>query len=295
MAQAIMGAQILKVKPPITAPTQAQLTSQFLQLPGELRNIIYAFVFSSTCIHHGPQKTKLVPRVTNNPLSLLFTSRQTYHETKDIWLPLVEFSFFYQIPMATKLRELPADVRAQIRQIRMFSSDRLYSDWISTFENILEWNLPDFRPERLTVVGMSLWRACNLTLGPLILDGGVWGEKELEGLGRFVTPATSKNYCFELSWTPKRSVVSPEEEEEKEEENFKVPQVVDAIAERDYEAMKVSLAVYRGGRRLAVFGSGGDGMSSVQRLEGKRSYENSKKKGSWGKLWKRIWNRVKLH
>lgn len=153
--------------------------------------------------------------------------------------------------------------------------------------------MPDLRPETLTVVGMSLWTACNLTLGQLILHGDVWGEKELEGLGRFVSPATRKNHCFELSWTPKQSLESPEEEGE---EDLKVPQIVDASAERDYQAMKVSLAVYRGGRRLAVFGSGRDEMSSIQRLEEQGSYGKLKKKGSWKRFWKRfssrIWNRV---
>lgn len=178
----------------------------------------------------------------------------------------------------------------------MCSSPLVHTDWISTFENILDWNVPDLRPETLTVVGISLWTACNLTLGQLILHGGVWGEKELEGLGRFVSPATRKNYCFELSWTPRRSLVSPEEEDEEGKDDLKVPQILDASAERDYEPMKVSLAVYRGGRRLAVFGSGRDEISGIQRLEEQRSYEKLKKKGSWKRFWKRfssmIWNRV---
>lgn len=294
MAQAIMGAQILE--PPIAAPIQAQLTSRLLRLPGELRNLIYTFVFSSTCIHHGPKRAKQIPRITKNPLSLLLTCRQIYHETKDIWLPRIEFSFFYPIPMVTRLRAFPAEARTQIRHIRMCSSRRSYSDWITAFEDMLEANLSDVRPKTLTVVGMSSWRAFNLTLGQLIRDGTVWGEKELEDMGRFVGPATRKNYCFEVSWMPKRLLVSPEE---KKKEILKVPKVMNATAWRDYEAMKVSLTVYSEGRRLAVFGSGREQMRGIKWLEEERSYEKLRKKGSWKRFWKglssRIWNRVKLH
>ena len=161
---------------------------------------------------------------------------------------------------------------------------------------MLEANLPDVRPKTLTVVGMSSWRACNLTLGQLIRDGTVWGEKELKDMGRFVGPATRKNYCFEVSWTPRRLLVSPGE---KKKENLKVSKVVDPTAWRDYEAMKVSLTVYRDGRRLAVFGSGREQMRSIKWLEEERAYEKLRKKGSWKRFWKRIssgiWNRVKQH
>ena len=134
------------------------------------------------------------------------------------------------------------------------------------------------------MVGLASWGACASTLNQIIRDGAAREAKELEDFGEILVQDSRKKYCYEVSWTPRRVLVPS---------NIKFPHVVDMIAGEDQEAMRPSITVYGGGRRLAVFGSGR--MGSVQRLGEERTCGNSKKKGFWKRFSSRIWGKIKLH
>ncbi|KAF2825112.1 hypothetical protein CC86DRAFT_271792, partial [Ophiobolus disseminans] len=63
----------------------------FLDLPGELRNQIYDYVFDQTC--HIPKRGEYHSGNISHPVVLLHTCRQIHHETQ--LLPYKRFTFSF--------------------------------------------------------------------------------------------------------------------------------------------------------------------------------------------------------
>lgn len=100
-----------------------QRSSRFLRLPGELRNIIYSFLFWSTRLSYGerlidgkPTRIKPAP----NSLAILHTCRKIYEEAKAVWLDKVFFSFESPKDLLDKFSILPDSKIRQIRYARVF-------------------------------------------------------------------------------------------------------------------------------------------------------------------------------
>ena len=98
-----------------------QLESPFLHLPRELRDDIYCILFNSTRVTHGEFRvsrmgSKLV-RPAPHSLAILYTCRQLYAETNDIWVSRVTINFLSPISMMDRLSAIPAIALGNIRHL----------------------------------------------------------------------------------------------------------------------------------------------------------------------------------
>ncbi|KAF2496301.1 hypothetical protein BU16DRAFT_373629 [Lophium mytilinum] len=85
---------------PRTPTTNPQMPSRLLQLPGELRNMIYTHLLSSTwltfgglLLGHRHSYTGVATKCAPNPLSILRTCRQIDLEASSLCLGHVLFNF----------------------------------------------------------------------------------------------------------------------------------------------------------------------------------------------------------
>lgn len=103
--------------------TQEQ--SRLFQLPRELRDVIYGYLFSSTRITHGKRDAwgkqdslRVLPK-KDRILSLLRTCRRIETEVGNRWLGQILFNFEDPNTMMTKLSALPIEKTSAIRHIRV--------------------------------------------------------------------------------------------------------------------------------------------------------------------------------
>lgn len=96
---------------------------EFLDLPGEIRNLIYGSFFASTRLSfarrylHKGQWRRIKP--AQFFLAIILTCRQVYEETKRLWMSQVTFSFEHPDSMLEKLYFLPSSVLSQICHLRI--------------------------------------------------------------------------------------------------------------------------------------------------------------------------------
>jgi hypothetical protein len=180
-----------------------QSASMFLQLPGELRNHIYTYLFTSTRLGFGRRsiggRASQWIKPAPNSLAVLRTCRLIKQEAGILWLGQVLFSFEATEDMLDKLCELPPTTLAQIRRVRIGSSGpvvmqpRHYED--DVFYRIV-WVLkllPGLRLDRLTVLDASSDADSYETLNGFIRYGNGWKElhyisaaSQLLGFGKIV-------------------------------------------------------------------------------------------------------------
>jgi hypothetical protein len=98
----------------------------FLQLPGEIRNQIYACLFVSTTFTFGESLIADIPSETTKPepisssLAILRTCRQKKKQAGTLWLGLVLFNFENRKYMLDKLSALRLTTRSKIRHLRYY-------------------------------------------------------------------------------------------------------------------------------------------------------------------------------
>lgn len=106
-----------------------QRSSRLLQLPGELRNMIYDLVFGSIRLIYGKRPINRYSQVRMksppHSLALLHTCQQTYQELRFYWMKHVLFIFEDPETLVNKLSPLPAPITSQIRHLRI-SGNPLY-------------------------------------------------------------------------------------------------------------------------------------------------------------------------
>lgn len=100
----------------------ANPTTGLLQLPRELRDAMWVYLFSSTRLTFSTCRAYRQWKPAPNSLALLRTCTQIYEETKNLWLGYVLFNFHDGETLLDKLDPLPLSVLSQIRHIRLCSS-----------------------------------------------------------------------------------------------------------------------------------------------------------------------------
>lgn len=172
----------------------ARPSHNFLRLPGELRNAIYDYLFSSTRIVTGdccksPDNWEPIDRSCYS-LSILRTCSAIYRETKDLWIDQVTFVFANTEDMLDRLAPLPPSTISQIRHACVggrtlplcSSSTHPGHDYKVTWALKL---IPDLRLDTLTVLDENEPVDCYATINGLIWYGNGW--KEL----RYITPRSA--------------------------------------------------------------------------------------------------------
>lgn len=102
-------------------------SSPFLKLPGEIRNEIYLFLFSSTRISFGEEmwsnekrrRGKLYVRPSMHSLSLLHTCRQIHIEANPLWTGMLLLHFGSSHAMINRILAFPKAKIGDIRQLRL--------------------------------------------------------------------------------------------------------------------------------------------------------------------------------
>ena len=159
-----------------------QKSSQFCKLPGELRDQIYKYLFSSTRLAFGECHTETMEmKSAHYSLAILQTCRQIYNETRSMWLREVLFSFEGPEDLLDKLSTQPSTVVSQIRHIRVRGGTlqlRLTDDGVSFWFGLSESLklLPQLRLDTLTVLATAYEEYACDTLNHLIQQGHGWKE-----------------------------------------------------------------------------------------------------------------------
>lgn len=100
----------------VIRPFVAQ-SSPFLQLPRELRDLIYCFLLGSTRVSFG-RKGDSRMKPAPHSLAILRVCRQTQQETQSLWIEQILISFEDIYSLLEKLSSIPSTTFSQIRQIR---------------------------------------------------------------------------------------------------------------------------------------------------------------------------------
>ncbi|KAI9780345.1 MAG: hypothetical protein M1839_006768 [Geoglossum umbratile] len=99
------------------------VTRSLLQLPREIRDLIWECLLISTTIlsgkYYSVRGNVYVVKPNPNILAILRTCRQTYHETKDLWLKLVLFDFQLIDSLLDKFSPLPLPILSKISRARV--------------------------------------------------------------------------------------------------------------------------------------------------------------------------------
>lgn len=162
----------------------AQADSRLLQLPQELRDKVYDFLFLSTRVTFGKRSTGRISSKTMKPaansLALLRVCRRIFEETKPLWLGRILFNFESSESLLDKLSLLPLNTLSQIRYVRVRGETLMLSyDYDQDVYHRLVWTLkllPGLRLDTLTVLGLSDGIMDYDTLGGLIRHGNCWKE-----------------------------------------------------------------------------------------------------------------------
>ncbi|KAH8695187.1 hypothetical protein BGW36DRAFT_382259 [Talaromyces proteolyticus] len=172
----------------------SQDSCMLLQLPGEIRNLIYSHLFTSTRLTFGKRSISRIStkriKPTPNSLAVLRTCSLIKQEAGALWLGQVLFNFECVEDMLDKLSVLPSTTLSQIRHIRV-SGRPLMLTPIGDDDDIhyrLVWALkllPGLCLDTLSVLGLSRGEIAYDTLEGLVKYGNGW--KELH----FITPNSS--------------------------------------------------------------------------------------------------------
>ncbi|KAH6845575.1 hypothetical protein B0I37DRAFT_380586 [Chaetomium sp. MPI-CAGE-AT-0009] len=173
----------------------------FQRVPQEIRNHVYAQLFSSTRFTFGARWTSCLSRGFVKPaphgLALLRTCWRARLEIGDSWLRHVLFSFEDPYTMLDKLSTLPIETLSKIRHLRVSGEQLEYTIWEEVEAYPLAGALkllPGLRLDQLTVIGVAEGPANYNTLSGLIEGSGGW--KTL----RFVSP-NSAMLGFQAGWS----------------------------------------------------------------------------------------------
>ncbi|KAJ5359181.1 uncharacterized protein N7496_011594 [Penicillium cataractarum] len=196
---------------------------EFLSLPGEIRNLLYDFLFASTRLSSGRRYVHKGKwrRIKSAPhsLAILRTYRQMYEDARGLWMSQVTFSFKHPDSMPEKLFYRPPSVLSQIRHIRshlayldLDVTTEAHKKWSKRFlYEVEEYELPSafqllsgLRLKTITVLGCEFEFYENLdNIFEFFIDDSHW--KEL----RFITPRAGSMSPFEVrSDIPDRSLKS---------------------------------------------------------------------------------------
>ncbi len=120
---------------PAPPPFHQQENSRLMQLPPEIRDLIYAFIFRSTRFSYGRRGPGqidgycvVISGNRGNALSLLRTCRRVNAEIGNQWVSQVVFSFEDPCTLLDKLAGISDTVRSLIRNVRT-SGDTLRILW----------------------------------------------------------------------------------------------------------------------------------------------------------------------
>lgn len=134
---------------------------KFLQLPRELRDMIYKYRFSSTRLTFGKRRVNISSSWTEfkpapNSLAILRTCQQIYDEISQTWLGEVLFNFEEMEALLDKLSLLPTPTMGRIRHVRIRDNllwvkepDGWERRWIETLVHFI----PELGLETLTLLG----------------------------------------------------------------------------------------------------------------------------------------------
>jgi len=176
--------------------------SRLLQLPRELRDEIWELVFNSTRLTFGlrytPRYGERYLKPAPHSLALLRVCRQTYIETRDMWLQRVLLNFEDPQTMLNKLSDMPESTVSRIRHLRLIGSPMMrylkgFDDLMYRHESIFQL-VPALRLECLTIFAIAPAAPEYDALTNLVNRGNGW--KEL----RYVTRNSSM-----LGFSPSRS------------------------------------------------------------------------------------------
>ncbi|KAK1817661.1 hypothetical protein LTR12_007969 [Friedmanniomyces endolithicus] len=178
-----------------TAPpaTHQQEGSALMQLPQEMRDLIYGFVFCSTRFSYGKRavgRNKLCRVLSANPgkaLSLLRTCRRVHAETGNQCLSQVLFHFEDPEALLDKLSRVNDTVRGGIRNLRIFGLSLLISQddkgnaeeqnqYLSNSTARILKLLPCLNLDKLTILGGIPAPLSYDTLDILIRHSDGWKE-----------------------------------------------------------------------------------------------------------------------
>lgn len=156
---------------------------RLLQLPQELRDKVYDFLFMSTRVTFGARSTGRTEHKNIKPaaysLALLRVCRQIFEETKTLWLRRLLFNFESIICLLDKLSSIPSTALSQIRHLRTRGHPLVLSFEDDDVYYRLAWALkllPSLRLDTLTVLGSSSGIVNYDTLEGLIQHGNGWKE-----------------------------------------------------------------------------------------------------------------------
>ena len=163
-----------------------QTLSPLLQLPGELRNQIYNYLFASTRLTFGKRRTSRMTCKTMRPalnsLAILRVCRQINQEAGSLWLGEILFNFEQVEDLLDKFSTLPSSTLSQIRNVRT-GGRPLVLQPIGDHDEVyyrLAWALKQLLPvmslDNLTVLESSSGVIAYDTLGGLIKHGNGWRE-----------------------------------------------------------------------------------------------------------------------
>ncbi|KAK3940173.1 hypothetical protein QBC46DRAFT_386147 [Diplogelasinospora grovesii] len=164
-------------------PPNPQEGSLLMQLPQELRDEIYSYLFFSTRISSGERAfgridhRRIVP--IPNALALLRTCRRVHSEIGHSWLHKVLFSFEDPEAMLNKLANISIETRSMIRHVRVSGCPLVLSfedDDVFYRTSAALKLLPGLKLDRLTVMGGRDSMVCYETLDKLVKHSDGWKE-----------------------------------------------------------------------------------------------------------------------
>jgi hypothetical protein len=180
-----------------------QKESLLMRLPQELRNKIYAHLFSSTRFMSGEiaMPVGANKRLVSAPHGLAFlrSCRQVYTEIGNTWLSQVLFCFESPVAMLDKFTKISLDIRSMIRNVQVSGKllsiicDREYFSYHTSQSFKL---LPGLKLDRLTVLGTLDPKESYSALDFLIKYGDGW--KELHYISHASTFIAHKRTWFSL-------------------------------------------------------------------------------------------------
>ncbi|KAM6478330.1 hypothetical protein HDV62DRAFT_371405 [Trichoderma sp. SZMC 28011] len=160
-----------------------QPKSLLMQLPQELRLMIYAFLFSSTRFTSGPRcgwdmvTHHLIP--APHGLAILISCRQAYVEIGRSWIGQVLFCFETVKAMVDKLADIPLETLSMIRHIRVSG----HAMRMEIGDELAQWDtyqvlklLPGLKLDRLTVCGDAEVQCSYDALNRLVKYSDGWKE-----------------------------------------------------------------------------------------------------------------------
>ncbi|KAK1065851.1 hypothetical protein LTR74_007565 [Friedmanniomyces endolithicus] len=184
-AKTTNGSHKLATWPSASPAHHQQEHSRLMQLPQELRDLIYAFVFCSSRFSHGKRAVSrkklrsVVPANRFKALSLLRTCRRVHVEVGNQWLAQVLFHFEDPEALLDKLGSVNDTVRRLIRNVRTSGLPLLVSrdnDHVCYQTAQILNLLPGLNLDKLTILGGTPAPLSYNTLDMLIRYSVGWKE-----------------------------------------------------------------------------------------------------------------------